>query len=577
MDYGPPISHAVNTCKVDSDCRFGAMGGACREGKCIASTGQIETAYLEVIPPASASYGSGDSFLIKLDGLSHGSSLTNLSLPGHAEIQGTVSAGSVWEGDLTPESCEQVFDALTQTLRVHVELWRVGDPYGLPSWTLATNAERGSGNVGWVFRAKAPPGTYDVYATVMGGCISDFPPLIERVEFGSGAVRSDIQAGSLSKLSGELTPPTGSDEDQSLARWAISLVDPMYGKVISTVRKLGAGGTNFDILYRRLPTSWPGGSPWVQIEPPSDVVAPVLAWDLSALDVAGENTVKLDLSTLDLSTVRVSATVMLADLEPVVNASVQLRSTALVGASLGFIARYDTKATTDDDGMISIDLLPGTYQVVVTPPDPTDLPITYASWKIGRTPSLQEGRTIEVGQKLSVVGTVVDPTARDPMESIAATAVPSVMPAGMFIERIVEPIAMVPRVASSITGAGGAFVMGVDPGLLDITAQPVESSGFPWLVRTRVGTASDSSDGSVGTDLGDMAVSYPVLLDGILTHSGRFAVQQARLRVFALVVSSPDPERPNRADAPRVMLVAEGRTGKNGEFELFLPSEILED
>ena len=565
FDSGPRL---INTCEVDTDCKStAARDGVCADRMCVAPIGQIDKAYLEVVPPASARYGAGDSFVLVLEGVSHGSYASDLILPEYAVFEGMVTTLPSVLGEIPSDDCEQVYDPSSQSLQVHVELYRNETPNGLPGWSVLTNAERPVVGASWVFKGSAPPGTYDMYATAMGGCEADFPPL-----FAPGLVLASGRGGpltlhvsALSTLSGTVTAPrkTGGDH-VSLDGWTVWLVEPTQGKVISTTRKLNHGATtNFRIRYQTAADR----SPLVQIIPPKEMVAPVVTWDLSVLDLDADGVVDPDLSSLDLATVQVTASVVDSGFEPVASASVRLRSTALLGASLGLNARYDTLATTDADGMINLPLLPGTYQVDVVPPDYTDLSITQAVWTVGRSPAFQAGRTIEVERKQTIQGSVKDPIDNRVFEEIAISVSPSLMRSTSYYERLFELPSVLPRATSSITGAQGVFVVGVDPGIVDIIAQPSESSKFPWMLHANVGVPRDP--------MGEMHISYPVLLAGTLRDpTDGYPVQQAKLRVFAVTNPGSSSSLPPQVDATAVHLIAQGRTDKNGAFTLLLPSEF---
>ncbi len=560
-----PVPRVLNTCQVDADCGTGLQRGMCGSGMCVASSGQVDTAFLEIVPPASAYYGAGDSFLVALDGISRGSWTKDLSLARYANLEGMITTTVNVLGEPPSDSCEQAFDASSQSMRVHVELSRSVASRGLPGLTVAANAERAAGSTSWVFAASVPAGTYDVYATALAGCDADFPPLFATSQvLEPGDVKLELHVGALSTLSGIVSPPMKTtDEHVSLAGWTVSLVEPEQGKVISTTRKLNdSNPTNFELRYQPLADT----VPLLQVVPPKDLVAPIVTWDLSVLDLDGDGQVQPSLSTLDLATVQVSASVVGDDLEPVAGAAVRLRSTGLLGAAQGLNARYEASATADADGLVTVSLLPGTYQVVVTPPDRMGLSITQAAWTIGRSPPVQAGRTVEVSPMPSVEGAVLDPIASRPIEGIAVSALPSALNTAPYYERILDPAPLVPRVASTITGQDGGFVLGVDPGTVDIAAQPSELSKFPWLVRARVVVP--------GEPLGPMRISFPVPLAGTLRDPSGNPVQQARLRVFAVLDAKAD--NPSRGDPglAGVLQVAEGRTDKYGAFTLLLPSDL---
>lgn len=556
--------NVINSCEVDADCKTTKThSGTCGSGMCIASLGEISTAFMEVVPPASAYWGAGDSFLVELDNLSHGDWTRDIALPKRASITGKITANAGLLGEPPSESCALVFDSSTQSLRVHLELSRSDASLGLPGWSVTANAEKAK-NGGWEFKASVPAGSYDVYATALSGCDADFPPLFAPGQsLESGDVTFELHVGALSTLTGLVTPPTkNTDQHVSLAGWQVSLLEPERGRVISTTRKLNdSNPTNFGIRYQPLTNA----TPLLQLTPPEGTVAPVVFWDLSVLDLDGDGQVEPSLATLDLSTVQVSGSVVDDQVNPVAGASVRIRSIQLLGAAQGLSARYETTTTSDEEGAISLPLLPGTYQVVVTPPDRAGLAIAQTTWTIGRSPAHQAGRTVELPLLPLLQGSVLDPVGSRPIQGVAVNVVPSAFGASRFFDRILDTAPLVPRATSGFTDDLGGFSLGVDPGIVDMSAQPKDSSKFPWLVRARVDVPTDS--------LGPMFLSFPVPLAGTLRDPNGNPIQQALLRVFALVDSS-SPSTPRGSSTGGVLQVAEGRTDKLGYFTLLLPAQL---
>lgn len=565
-DSAPSVA---NSCERDVDCASESTSGTCGPGICVAASGDIVAAFLEVVPPAVAYYGAGDSFLIPLEDLDHGNVNEQVELPAYAEITGKLTAPASLLGDPPSESCEQAYDTASQTLRVHVELSRSDAVRGLPSLVLAANAE--SGNDGWTFSEDVPAGRYDVYATVLSGCDADFPPVFAPGQvFEPGVVKLEMHVGAVSKLSGIVTPPekAGNPEQHvSLAGWQVSLVEPDQGRLISTTRKLNdSNPTNFELRYQPLTNA----TPLLRLTPPEDQVAPEVIWDLSALDLDGDGEVTPNLRALDLTTVNVRALIVDRDVDPVEGATVRLRSTKLLGASQGLNARFETVVESDEEGAISLAMLPGSYQVVVTPPDQTELAITEATWEIARTPPDQAGRTVEVPPREPVRGSVVDPVAGRPLRGVTVSVQPSTSAALDFLDRSLSPVSVTPRVASGFTDDLGAFSVAVDPGRIDLSVKPAAASNYPWLVMARVDVPSPA--------LGEMPVTFPVPLGGTLRDPDGFPVQQALMRVFA-VLDADEPTGLARTNDPLtgdgVLQVAEGRTDENGDFVLLLPSKLF--
>jgi hypothetical protein len=574
-DSAPKV---VNGCEEDSDCQTeGANAVACSKGICVASSGDIIAAYVEVKPPAAAYYGAGESFLVPLESLDRGNWNRDLLLPSYAEVTGQITVSPGLLGEPPSEACEQAYEASSQSLRVHVELSRSNAVLGLPSLTVAANAElvEISGKKYWKFSEKVPPGRYDLYATALAGCDADFPPVFAPGQvLDPGTVTLALHIGALSTLSGIVTPPG----DGSLAGWQVSLVEPDRGRLVSTTRTLNESNpTNFKLLYQPISDV----APLLRLSPPEGIVAPEVIWDLSVLDLDGNGQVAPNLEGLDLKTVNVRGRVIDSNVASIAGASVRLRSTALQGAPKGLTARYETVVTSDEEGSISLDVLPGTYQLIVTPPDPLDLSITETTWVIASSPDKQAGRTVEVAAKRILNGSVFAPVDGQPLRGTTVSVLPSAVVAAKYLDRALSPARVTPRMVSGFTDDLGAFSILMDPGSVDVSIKPSESSSFPWLVRARIDVPGHGAAASPGPSLEQMRVSFPVPLAGtLLAPGGEIPVQSALLRVFALLDSN-EPTGLARDNDPitgdGVLQVAEGRTDESGNFVLLLPSKLFSE
>ncbi len=563
------VPMVVNACEEDTDCAGAAANaGICTRGICVASSGNVQAAFVEVTPPAVAFYGAGDSFLIPLEGLDHGRWDHDLTLPSYAEVEGMLTTEANILGQLPSEACEQAFDSASGSLRVHVELSRSDALHGLPALSVAANAELT--NEGWRFAENVPPGRYDIYATALSGCDEDFPPVfVSGQPLEAGEVTLALHVGALSTLSGIVSPPAKGSGHVSLGDWRVSLVEPGQGRLISTTGKLGESNpTNFKLRYQPLSDV----SPLLLLTPPEDVVAPEILWDLSALDLDGDGQVSPNLESLDTSTVRVRGTMVDANVTPVAGASVRLRSEHLLGAAKGLSARYEAVATSDEEGTIALDLLPGTYQVVVTPPDQTKLAVTETLWEIARTPPVQAGRTVALEPRQELRGSAIEPLGSSPLSGASVTLLPSTIATPDYLERALNPATVNPRVASAVTDSDGRFAIAVDPGRVDLSVKPSEASGFPWLVRARMKVPR--------APLGEMPSSFPVPLAGTLRDPGDNLVQRALLRVFAMLDDDSPSGLARSAEmlsGDGVLQIAEGRTDESGDFVLLLPSRLLSE
>ncbi len=560
----PPV---VNTCSTQAEC---GANGQCREGMCVAALGQLDDVIVEIVPTAGAHYGAGDSFFVHLGNTSTADFVRDLRLPDYAEIAGRV----------VPEiesiaGCTSSYDAANNSLAVHVELSRGEASWGLPAASYEATSQWVPGDdihpvAGWEFSLNVPTGMYDLYVTALEDCAGVFPPvLVRRLSFRDGGrVPYSLNVASPVELHGTVKLPEA--EPDLLQGWTASILEPLQGRVVSTVHTWGdEGGSEFVLRYHPLEG---GVAPLIRLAPPDGVAAPSFLWDLTALDLGGSGTVGLDLQALGgISPVRVHAQVLDAEaptgkISAVAGASVRLRSLAIDGLP-GLIARYDTTTTTDDRGQVDVELLPGRYKVVVVPPDESNLALTTDEWVIASTPPEQAGRTVEVTRLVQLTGIVHAPLDGTPLQNTTIRLSPTIVASADFLDKTISPPDPAPRPGSGYTDDAGAFAITVDPGSFDMAVQPRTDRALPWLVRSRLKVPNDG--------LGVMAVSLPVPIAGVLRDPQDNVVQQALLRVYApldktgAAVLAPTLNSPEVAG---VLQVAETRTDESGRFLILLPS-----
>lgn len=555
LDDPSQNSLVKNTCKVDSDCKtVDDQEATCGAGMCVASVGQLDTVYLEVMPTASAFWGAGESFLLQLTDMTRSSWNNHLVLPKLARIAGKVLINPILLGNPVSEACTEAFDPTSNTLGVHVQLSRSEANLGLPSAQLAAKAQKTRSGP-WEFNTTVPSGVYDVYVTALAGCEVDFPPIfIPNQRFDSEDVKFDLSVSSLANLSGVVSGPADGQGPKTLAGWQVSLISADHGNVISTTRKLGSSvPTNFTLVYQASDKD----TVLLRLQPPPHEIAPEMFWDLAVLDLDGDGHVQIDLESLDLSTVKVTGTVIDTALDPVDQASIWLRSNKLSGASQGLIATYEAMSSSSEDGSFSMMLLPGTYQVITTPPGSSTLLMTETTWSVASSPVSQAGRTVELGTSQLLKGTVVEPVHGRGVENLHISVVPLSRARDSFADGLLAPPPSTPRSTSGMTDEQGWFSLAVDPGVMVFRASFSRESNYPWLTIPAVSVES--------SPLGELHLRFPVPFSGKLQDPGGNAIQQALLRVFAVL---------EETDIHGAVQIAEGRTDNEGNFMLLLPSQL---
>lgn len=580
----------VNRCASDVECGSGAT---CYAGACYAKTGDVDTIVVEVVPDESgpATSGAGSSFLLPaISGVSSNRSELALALPPLANVVGRVQAAS---GDPTA-SCQGV-SAADNTLSVHVTFARTEALLGLPQAKYALNAEYAAPSQtapgSWGFGpATIAPGTYDVYVESTGCAVA--PLLLSSVAVGGGDVALSLALPPTATLQGTVTPPAGT----SLAGWTVDLVEPVRGRVISTVAQLGASApTNFQLAYRPVQLaaghadttgtvlevagpSADAATPLIRVRPPKGVVAPTALWDLAAADLNASGHVSLDMSTMALSPVHLKGHLEgNASDHPPSTGAVVLSSLALSGVQSGVTASYSITVSTDDAGAFDADVLPGQYRVVGIPDPALPWAVTEREWQVGGSAPEQAGRTLVLDAKPPLAGRVTIGTSGEPVSGATVSAVASVnVNANAVLDAALGKAPASPRAASDRTTIDGAFAMSLDPGLYDVVVEPSEASGFPWFVEPRALITAPNP--GVAPATASFAVPLPVLAAGRATDADGRPLDGALLRAYALLVGSGAGARAGdgSAGASGVVQIAEAHTDHDGRYRLLLPAKITQ-
>jgi hypothetical protein len=217
--------------------------------------------------------------------------------------------------------------------------------------------------------------------------------------------------------------------------------------------------------------------------------------------------------------------------------------------------------------MIEANLVPGTYKVVVVPPDSSKA-IRQEVWTVAASPKVQAGRTIVLDRAIEVTG-----TGRDPLKSagFGGTLI-ELTPWGAtptILESSLGMAAVLPRRASGTSLGDGSFSVGVDPGTFLLSVRTNETVAFPWIIRTSLAV---KADGPQPLDLGEMKSSYPMVVEGTLRDAWG-PVQRALLRAYAPLAANGTSARKGDVVQGAVQ-IAETRSNESGHYRLLLPAQL---
>jgi len=226
----------------------------------------------------------------------------------------------------------------------------------------------------------------------------------------------------------------------------------------------------------------------------------------------------------------------------------------------GLAGTFETMLTAQEDGSFEASLLPGSYDVLVTPPPDHEVSrygvLHESSFQImvdETGPDCLMGQLFILPERAAVGGVV-----RTADERLMGDAVVTAAALNLPLEEL--PAALYNRTGQTTTDPRGQFNLPLDIGVYDLFIKPPAESNFPWVVDPglEVG-ASEETYSDV------YQVSAPLPVTGTLRDVAG-AIPGAEIRAFAVVTDEDGTERN----------VAVGRTivDETGEFTLLLPARL---
>jgi hypothetical protein len=434
------------------------------------------------------------------------------------------------------------------------------------------------------FLLPVPAGRYDVYVVPqpieLPGCevLAVAPPALYRdIE-----VKNDVLLGPEEEtprlLTGVVIPPP----DHDLTGYVVELVDAERGLLLSERVTLGAAvdgeipigrdGADEDNEPDDLDGDGkadgaayfvPSGSGLVlRISDPDGAL--VVHWDFDALDLDGDGEVRCELDDLISNAKQLEANVLDAQGRPVADASVTIKSVVLTGAA-SKNASFRVTATSGVDGKIHVELVPGTYQVLVAPPGESGPALLEGTWQVAPD-ALCCGTSFSLGSQ-SLITARVSTDAGEDAVGLAVRASPSLPKTRTYFESALESLVILPRQSAGSTDDSGLFAVPVDPGLYDVTLQPPAASGFPWLVLpSNVVVPAAQQPAST---LEGVVVPFPAVFVGTASAQG-IPAEGATVRAYLPLAGSETKDT-----APvRVVQIGEAIVGAGGRFVLLVPPTV---
>lgn len=241
------------------------------------------------------------------------------------------------------------------------------------------------------------------------------------------------------------------------------------------------------------------------------------------------------------------------------NTVLSFRSTVIIDPATGVVGTVQATVTADAGGHFEASLLPGTYDIVLTPvgradaavlaPDPVTIsPPMGTDCLMGQTFVLPQratlGGQVRTADGRTMVGATVQAIALN-REATART-----FAGGRFN-----------RSSEAVTDATGRFGLRLDLGSYDIVVKPPIDSGFPWAVAT------GQEYGAVGAVLArDFEFGAPVALGGTVLDDDGMPVVAAEVSAFGILTDA--------AGASRSVPIGRGVTDATGRYTVLLPPSL---
>ncbi len=538
---GPP----PNRCEGDGDCSAGSCDVL--RGMCVASPATPLAITVEVVP-ASDPYGGMPlpvAFALE-DEVTGPSDLGDLVLPVNVLVRGQVR----WIGE--PVSASITFTLLSQVpgaSTTRVETQTFAEPMRDPA----------DGSVFDYAVQLLPSQTYEVTVQPNGEWRSRLPPLRARFEtVDRGVARDFPYEERLSLVTGAVVDTEGEPQTGMIVR----AIEPVTGRVVSSTYTTGTDPEKppgyFELrLAPGIDPTWlfslnASGARLEEGRP-----SPTFSVDPSAL-LEGPEGVTILVPPVSTQVITYRGLVEVAG-RPGQGASASLSFTArsvlddvtqVVGSFRAMVATSDEPG---HEGELTVQLLPGTYDVVITPSSVEHGVIREEVALAASAGGELSGQLFQVPLRARYQGTVRTP-AGEPVLNAQVRG----RARGSTFGDVLPSVAVYARSSDAVADPNGLFALPLDVGLYDVVVEPPAGTSWPWAL------ARDVAVGASATDIPGNAfeLTPPVPVGGRAVFAGDLPVVGGEVRAYALV---PD------GAGTRAVQVARTQTDDLGRFTLLLP------
>ncbi|MGB5810319.1 MAG: hypothetical protein WBG86_07310 [Polyangiales bacterium] len=228
---------------------------------------------------------------------------------------------------------------------------------------------------------------------------------------------------------------------------------------------------------------------------------------------------------------------------PVAAAALRFESTEIFeDSSLGLEGSYGASVSTAQDGRFNLQLFPGVYDVVVTPPDDADRAWAPAAATVAIFGGVSLDAKIVLGSQVRLSGSCVTFTG-EPASGVTIAA------------RAGDDLGGLQRSDETVSLPNGEYQMWVDSGVYDLVVKIADSTGFAWLLNP-----SFSVDVGGDSRVKSWQFPPPVVIRGVVRGASDEVVAQAPIRAYLVIGEE------NR----RAVQIAETISGEDGNYQLLI-------
>lgn len=407
-----------------------------------------------------------------------------------------------------------------------------------------------------------PSRVYDVTIQPSGQWRSKLPPARYRFQSPpAGVFRQDFHyAETLPRVQGQLIDSAGNPQPGLLVR----AIDPVTGRAVSSTYTTASDPERppgwFEIVLAPGTESWlfsiNASSMRIQEGNPS----PTHTVDPNVLLPDGDGLLTIQVPTapqvityggfveVEGSGGRGTPAALTFTAEDVLDMSTQV-----IGS---FRAMVATSEEPGREGAFAVQLLPGTYDVVVMPASPELGIVRETGVRL-----VPEAGTELLGQTFQVpmrarYGGKVQTFAAEPMNHAQVRG----QARGSTHGGRLADVAVYARSAEALADSDGQFQLPLDVGLYDVVVEPPSGTNWPWVIQRDV--AIGASDTVLTTVV---EVGAPVPLTGYAVFEEGSPVVRGEVRAYAVL---------DEGDGLRTMMIGRAQTDAAGRFTLLLPSSL---